>query len=405
VHYIYCQLFASYKAFRPLMTTLAKFIKTDNLLKFVFERNNTDTTAPKKTLKLASFDLDSTLINSDFKQKPYDASAFTLYNDKVSSFVKKVHSEGYTIVIFTNQKGISMGKLSVDDFKGRISMISEKLGVPLRVYAALKNDFYRKPRLGMFDELLSDLNIEADSIDKKSSFYCGDAAGRPKRKSYPKDFSDSDLKFATNADLRFFTPEYYFGGNLTETVNVPKFVPLYNKNASPYDFKPHPEGKREMILMVGYPGSGKSYYARNYICDDSKKHPYYVYVNRDTLGTPAKCKKACKVAIADHVNIVVDNTNMSTTERLEYINIAKAASYDVRCIHMTTSMELSMHNNEYRHCITKGVAKLIPKVAYYTARKRYEEPTMSEGFYVIENVDFWLNLKDEHEKRMYEMLL
>ena len=37
-----------------------------------------------------------------------------------------------------------------------------------------------------------------------NSFYCGDAAGRP------KDFSDSDRGFAQAAGLRFFTPEELF---------------------------------------------------------------------------------------------------------------------------------------------------------------------------------------------------
>lgn len=41
----------------------------------------------------------------------------------------------------------------------------------------------------------------------KKSFYCGDAAGRLKTSSTPKDFSDSDLKFALNIGLPFLTPE------------------------------------------------------------------------------------------------------------------------------------------------------------------------------------------------------
>ena len=43
-----------------------------------------------------------------------------------------------------------------------------------------------------------------------ASFQCGDAAGRPKTATRPKDFSDSDIKFAANAGLRFMTPEQLF---------------------------------------------------------------------------------------------------------------------------------------------------------------------------------------------------
>ena len=44
----------------------------------------------------------------------------------------------------------------------------------------------------------------------EESFYCGDAAGRPKTDTRPKDFSDSDIKFAANAGLKFMTPEELF---------------------------------------------------------------------------------------------------------------------------------------------------------------------------------------------------
>jgi hypothetical protein len=42
------------------------------------------------------------------------------------------------------------------------------------------------------------------------SFYCGDAAGRPKTATKPKDFSDGDLKFAKNIGVAFRLPEEVF---------------------------------------------------------------------------------------------------------------------------------------------------------------------------------------------------
>jgi histidinol phosphatase-like enzyme len=38
-------------------------------------------------------------------------------------------------------------------------------------------------------------------IDMAGSFYCGDAAGRAKTATRPKDFTDTDIKFAHNAGL------------------------------------------------------------------------------------------------------------------------------------------------------------------------------------------------------------
>jgi DNA 3'-phosphatase len=49
-------------------------------------------------------------------------------------------------------------------------------------------------------------------VDKQKSFFCGDAAGRPKTMTSRKDFSADDIKFAWNTGLRFETPESFFLG-------------------------------------------------------------------------------------------------------------------------------------------------------------------------------------------------
>ena len=48
-------------------------------------------------------------------------------------------------------------------------------------------------------------------IEKKESFYCGDAAGRKKSKARLRnDFSSSDYLFAYNIGIKFYTPETLF---------------------------------------------------------------------------------------------------------------------------------------------------------------------------------------------------
>lgn len=73
---------------------------------------------------------------------------------------------------------------------------------------ALEDDEYRKPGTKMWDLLES--NNGGIKIDKKKSFYCGDAAGR--KTATHKDHSDSDLKFGLNVGIEFLTPENLYLG-------------------------------------------------------------------------------------------------------------------------------------------------------------------------------------------------
>lgn len=68
--------------------------------------------------------------------------------------------------------------------------------------AATYSDKYRKPAQGAWEYFLKN-HTKKGSINMKKSFYCGDAAGRPKTATTKKDFSDTDRKFAINVGLPF----------------------------------------------------------------------------------------------------------------------------------------------------------------------------------------------------------
>lgn len=88
----------------------------------------------------------------------------------------------------SNQGGISLKpdpkKLKSDlkrlaDFKAKVSAVFKQLELPISVYAATGHDRYRKPRVGMWEELLEDHDLEStDAIDLEKSFFVGDAGGR-----------------------------------------------------------------------------------------------------------------------------------------------------------------------------------------------------------------------------------
>jgi len=129
--------------------------------------------------------------------------------DNVPSTLQKYHKEGYKIVIFTNQGGISKGKTDEKGWKRKVESIQQELNVPLQVFAAIESDYYRKPSIGMWELMINDYNKKQE-VSMKDSKYVGDAAGRPKSGNKAKDFRDSDYKFALNVGIEFNTPEMFF---------------------------------------------------------------------------------------------------------------------------------------------------------------------------------------------------
>lgn len=87
----------------------------------------------------------------------------------------------------------------------------KKLNLPILVFLATKGDLMRKPRVGGWDEMAKMLRPSV--IDMDASFYCGDAAGRPKISGRTKDFAATDYKFALNLGIQFHTPEALFLGS------------------------------------------------------------------------------------------------------------------------------------------------------------------------------------------------
>lgn len=64
---------------------------------------------------------------------PKDCNDWQLLYPDVPSKLKQFHMDGYKIVIFTNQAGLSTGKVKIKDFKRKIENVVQKIGVPIQV--------------------------------------------------------------------------------------------------------------------------------------------------------------------------------------------------------------------------------------------------------------------------------
>ena len=76
---------------------------------------------------------------------------------------------------------------------------------------------------------------------------------------------------------------------------------------------------QELVVLIGMPASGKSTFFKRFF----EAHGY-VHVNRDTLGSEAKCVSAATQALESKKSVVVDNTNPTVQSRLQYIQIAES---------------------------------------------------------------------------------
>jgi len=289
--------------------------------------------------KMAAFDYDWTIVNpKNGKTFPSSIDDWAWLYPDVPEKIKQYSKNGFMIVIFTNQSK----KWKCE----QIQIVMKLLEIPMFVAIATNKCEY-KPNPILFNIL-----FDETKINKEESFFVGDALGRK------SDFSDSDKVFAENIGIKWYSPEDIFV-NKTETKLLVKPFPKRFLSTKP-----------EMIIMVGYPGSGKTTISEN-IC----KNHNYIRIAGDIHKTQSKMIKASLQYISQSKSIVFDATHSSIKKRKKIIELAKQFNYIVKCIHITTSLDISYKRNKLR-CNEKQV----PKIAYSVYKKYFEEPNIQEGF-------------------------
>ncbi len=292
--------------------------------------------------KMAGFDYDHTLVkpksNSTFSK---DENDWEWLRPNVPQILTEIYKKGYAIVIFTNQS-------KTHDFKiKQIHNVFSSLKLPVNIFIETDKSL-KKPNPNMYNLY----TYRHAKVNKKESFYVGDALGRP------GDYADSDKQFAINSGIQYISPEEFFP--FSETTLNQISIPGY----------------REIVMMMGYPGSGKSSFAEKTF----KDHPYII-IHGDDYKSESALKKAFKNAIETipDKSIILDATNSNKKKRQIFIEIAQQANLPIRLIHLTTSIEESMYRNLQRE-------KPVPKIALYLYRKHFEQPEESEGLYEIVNI-------------------
>jgi len=359
---------------------------------------------PQKTDKILMIDLDWTII------KPESGLTFPLSEkDWVFRFklneLRDKYNNGYLIAVITNQKALLKEKgLNEEQFRNRWYKISELLAIPAYMLYSMYDDFYRKPRTGMF-ELLETLN--GQKFDLTKSLYVGDACGRK------KDFSDSDYKFALNVGIPFETPEKFFElstKNEDQTLNLPLPIhpikTIYGDNIN--FWKEYNDVLNNnfngLIIMIGSQASGKSTFIRKHILP---KFPNFVYTSLDQIKTQSKLIKIVSEELKNNKTVIIDNTNYDKKNRLIWLNLAKLMNKSIIGIYMNIDKEVSLHMNTYRSCkkIISGDDKIVPDIAIHKYYKNFEEPSKDEGFNKLLIYNLNLEFDNDNDKKNILMFL
>jgi bifunctional polynucleotide phosphatase/kinase len=291
-------------------------IKTIKMLQQIVEGLYAYVGASGSGVAVAAFDMDWTLTSSPRGRFPKESNDWKFLPNRLLT-LKDHRERGHTIVIFTNQ-GYKKSQMTMA--LQRVTNILAALikeGVNPWVFAATHHNIYRKPDIGMW-------NVFAQyfpNLDKNSSIFVGDSAGRP------QDHSDNDIRFAQTIGLKFYTPEEIFPNN---NVTIPDTQTLF--------------------IFVGMPGSGKR---------------GWIHANQDILKTQPKVLAAVRSSLSAGKSVAVDATNPNPDKRREYVMIASQYQIPTLIIYFV--------RNGY------GWNKLrphpVPDIAYNMYYKNLVEPT------------------------------
>ena len=335
----------------------------------------------KEPVKLAMFDLDKTLIEPKtqniFSKNPSDWK-FTF--DNVEEKLREFAAKGYHIVILSNQRGIGCGLYPKNKFMEKLGLVLANLDLRIVFLAALHRDEYRKPFTGMWTYLTEKVFANR-SVDMKSSFYCGDSAGRPNNidKCVIADHSSCDILFAQNVGIEFRTPERVFNNckkkvDLCRTKHPVKkigmkkddFFNFYFKNKNDFlladklrielkypklaEIKNHANKPKlekgtenTIILLNGPPSSGKNHFIYSFF----KDHTVYNWQNYKSIAyLLSELKREMQTKARS--TFIVKEIAGTVEKRNYYLHFANKMNARIILIHLDFDREVCLHLNDLR---------------------------------------------------------
>ena len=137
----------------------------------------------------------------------------------------------------------------------------------------------------------------------------------------------------------------------------------------------------EMIIFIGIPASGKStFYEQNFAATHTQ-------ISLDILRTRFQENKMLQEAVNSGKSCVIDNTNVSISERKKYIDIAKAHGYKITGYYFRSTLDECCRRNAQR-----TGKKQVPEIALRNKAAHLEHPSIQEGFDEL----FYVKIEDNN---------
>lgn len=283
-------------------------------------------------------------------------------------FHEKIKEIDYPIVIFTN------AELKYEVFEKIVLEIEKLVKHKIWFYFCDSKDLgknkdktsflERKPLPTMFQQFQEKSGYEITD----ETFFVGNLVGR-----ILTDKSSEDLHFADNLGIGIKTPdELYFGISYQKPYE--NFNPLRLEENEMTKLEIPDEIK--ILLLRGQRGSGKTFYAKNYL-------PEFICLSKDEIGF-VETEKITKKTIKEGGKVIIDKIHPGSDSWHYSLRLGEKYGVKVGILTLDTP-EIILKHLRYHKFLEEDGNFIVSDGIYF---KKYEEPTYRDGFSFIKSVNW-----------------